>query len=215
MNNRAVFNKRLTGVNDNELDDFPTPPWATRAWMEILFRLYANNGQTVWECSSNRGYMVRPMQEFFSLGNVMASDVVPYLEFPFATVHDFLNVPIIPFGRHVDWIITNPPFIRAADFIERGLLLARVGVAVLVRTSFLEGVRRYERLFRDNPPNAIWQYVERVPMVQGRYDPVASTATSYCWLLWKKSMSRREPLQWIPPSKKRLIKPQDELCLVA
>ena len=196
----------------DELDDFPTPPWATRAFLEILFRLYANEGQTVWECSSNRGYMVRPMREFFSQSNVMASDKIHYLEFPQAQIFDFLGVPINPFGRPVDWVITNPPFIHAPSFIERGLLLAGVGVAMLVRTSFLEGIRRYNTLFKDNPPNAIWQYVERVPMVEGRYDPDATTATSYCWVIWKKTMSRREPLQWIPPAKKRLTRREDVLC---
>jgi hypothetical protein len=56
-----------------------------------------------------------------------------------------------PAPNSVDWIITNPPFWLAEPFILRALSLARVGVAILARTVFLESVGRYDALFRDNP----------------------------------------------------------------
>jgi len=59
-----------------------------------------------------------------------------------------------------------------------------VGVAVLVRSAFIEGVERFATLYDPNPPDYLFQHTERVPMVKGRYDPKASTATSYCWLVW-------------------------------
>ncbi len=40
----------------------------------------------------------------------------------------------------VDWVITNPPFRLAEDFVHRSLVVARQGVAVLVRTVFIESV---------------------------------------------------------------------------
>ena len=51
-----------------------------------------------------------------------------------------------------DWVITNPPFKIAEDFIFESLRVARVGVAMLVRTVFIESVGRYDRLFSQNPP---------------------------------------------------------------
>ena len=52
---------------------------------------------------------------------------------------------------------------------------------MLVRTQWIEGVERYEKLFRDRPPAIHAPFVERVPMVKGRWDPDATTATSYAW----------------------------------
>jgi hypothetical protein len=62
--------------------------------------------------------------------------------------------------------------------------VARHGVAVLTRTVFIESVGRFEKLFSQRPPLIVAQYVERVPMVKGRLDQKASTATGYCWLVW-------------------------------
>ena len=62
---------------------------------------------------------------------------------------------------------------------EFALDLASEGVAMLVRTQWIEGIGRYEKLFRDRPPTIFAPFVERVPMVKGRWDPDASTATSY------------------------------------
>ena len=48
---------------------------------------------------------------------------------------------------------------------------------MLTRTVFIESVSRYERLFQPNPPSRFAQFTGRVPMVQGRVDKKASTAT--------------------------------------
>jgi hypothetical protein len=48
---------------------------------------------------------------------------------------------------------------------------------MLVRTVFIEGVGRYERLFKPFLPAKVAQFTERVPMVKGRIDKKAPTAT--------------------------------------
>lgn len=54
---------------------------------------------------------------------------------------------------------------------------------MLTRTVFIESVGRYDRLFSINQPSHFAQFTERVPMVKGRLDRRASTATGYCWLV--------------------------------
>ena len=54
--------------------------------------------------------------------------------------------------QDVDWIITNPPFRLAEQFILKALNHATEGVAMLVRTSFLESIGRYSSLFSVRPP---------------------------------------------------------------
>ena len=105
--------------------------------------------------------------------DVHSSDVFDY---GFGSISDFLKVkPVVPY----DWVIANPPFRLAEDFIDRSLKIARHGVAMLVRTVFIESVGRYERLFKTRAPAIFAQFTERVPMVKGRIDRKASTATGY------------------------------------
>jgi hypothetical protein len=42
------------------------------------------------------------------------------------------------------------------------------------RTVFIESKGRYERLFKDTRPSQVAQFVERVPMVEGRLDRKAT-----------------------------------------
>lgn len=184
----------------DSLDDFPTPPWATRALCEHVLSPRSIAVKSVWEPACNRGWMARPLAEYF--GMVHASDIHDYGWEGQERVIDFLFPHSEP-PKGVDWIITNPPFRLAQQFIQRGLELAREGVAVLVRTSFLEGVGRYDALFSQAPPSTVAQFVERVPMVKGRYDPAASTATSYAWIVWGCGSSPTT-FRWIPPCRRKL-----------
>lgn len=187
----------------DSLDDFPTPPWATRAvceWITQNYRIDLSS-KSVREPCANRGYMVRPLSECF--GSVEASDVHDYG--CGYTVQDFLfPAPL----SETDWTFANPPFRLAEQFIHRAIDTSTEGVAVIVRSAFLEGVGRYERLFRHYPPSDILQFVERVPMVKGRYDPISSTATSYCWMIWHKDFPETG-MNWIAPCRKRLEREGD------
>lgn len=188
----------------DSLDFFPTPPWATRALCEHVLGGKARlSVRSVWEPACGMGHMARPLAEYF--GEVEASDIHPY---GFGALDDFLFVlkPIDP----PHWIITNPPFRLAAQFIEHAREIAAAGVAMLVRTAFLEGVQRYRELFSQTPPSVIAQFCERVPMVKGRLSQEATTATAYCWLVWHQwTPSQGTNFIWIPPSRKQLERPED------
>lgn len=188
----------------DSLDDFPTPPWATRALCERLLSIgEVLAPMTVREPAANRGFMARPLGDYFA--DVWPSDVHDYgVGYP---VRDFLFPGEI---EAVDWTITNPPFRLAEQFIVRGLSISRRGVAVLVRSAFIEGVGRYRDLFSQAPPTHVFQFTERVPMVKGRYDPRASTATAYLWLVWRQGDLQETRLSWIPPCRKALERDGDE-----
>lgn len=200
----AVMQQR--SESHDSLDDFPTPPWATRAFCEYLLKGEIIGTDTVWEPACNRGYMAKPLSEYFN--TVHTSDIHDYGWKGQHRVTDFLFPHSEPEDK-IDWIITNPPFRLAEDFIFRGLEVARKGIAVIVRTSFMEGVRRYNGIFKDSPPTYVAQYAERVPMHKARYDPNGTTATSYAWFVWKKGCDSNCQLKWIPPCKKRLMRSTD------
>lgn len=185
----------------DSLDDFPTPPWATRALCEWL-RVNQSQPLDLFSCrepAANRGHMVRPLAEYFR--TVEASDVHDYgAGYP---VSDYLFGPD---PSPVTWTITNPPFKLAEQFIRRALVSSEQGVAMIVRSAFLEGVGRYERLFSATPPSHVLQFTERVVMHKGKLAPKGSTATAYCWLVWMGGPTR---FAWISPCRKRLERASD------
>lgn len=184
-------------------DDFPTPPWATRALAEhILESKEALADMTCLEPACGRGYMSRPLQGYFK--SVKSADAFDY---GFGDVRDFLTYPYETDA--VDWVVTNPPFRLAEEFILRGMRVARKGVAILARTVFLESIGRYENIFLNSPPSKFAQFTERVPMVKGRVDPKASTATGYAWFVWEKGYNGEPRLMWVPPCRRKLERPDD------
>jgi hypothetical protein len=202
QNSYAVMSQRIRP--EAGLDDFPTPPWAVRGLVEhVIGELASLRHQTCLEPACGRGHTATALAEYF--GHVEASDVHPY---GFGAVDDFT------LSSHADgafdWVVTNPPFRRAEAFIMRALPIARRGVAMLSRTVFVESVGRYQRMFAPHPPSKVAQYVERVPMVQGRLDRKASTATGYAWLVWEKdTVSTATQFLWIPPCRKQLERDTD------
>lgn len=196
----AVMSQRIEPSDSP--DDFPTPPWATRALLEHVIEAASLGALSCLEPACGAGHMSKVLKEYF--GEVRSSDAHNY---GYGAVRDYLSFPYE--AKAVDWIITNPPFRLAEEFVLRSLDVARVGVAMLVRTVFLESVGRYERLFRIRPPSVFAQFVERVPMVKGRLDARATTATGYAWLVWGARTENETKVRWIPPCRRLLEKNYD------
>lgn len=195
------------------LDFFPTPPWATRA---LVHDVGIFEGQStrphIWEPAAGAGHMAKVLDEHARGGRVFGSDVHDYGAG--YAVGSFVGAgpDVIRNDYNFDWIITNPPFNLALEFAERGLREAKRGVALLVRSVWSEGGERYNRLFNQTPPAIIAQFSERVPMVAGRWDPKATTATSYAWFVWlvKDKPGHRTEFHWIPPgARARHTRPDD------
>lgn len=205
----AVMNRRHE--SRNSLDDFPTPPWAARALCKYVLHRFIPDGalknMTVWEPACNRGFLIKGLQDYFS--SIHATDIIDYGWKGQSAVQDFLFIDR-EYMKEVDWIITNPPFRLAEQFIKQSFMFSNFGCAMFVRTSFLEGVKRFHDLFSQFPPDVIAQFSERVPLIKGRYDPKASTATSYCWLVWSSRISNnKQQFIWIPPCRKELERDGD------
>lgn len=188
----------------NSFDFFATPPWGTRALCEAVLPHIGINPRDfcAWEPACGEGHMAEPLKEYF--GYVLATDIFDY---GYSSCLDFLDERTDCVS---DWIVTNPPFKASLKFTERALQLARVGVAIFIRTQWaIEGCERYQRLFRDRPPTLFAPFVERVPLCKGKWDPDGSTATAYCWLIWVKNRTPMPPF-WIPPGQRKLLtKPTD------
>jgi hypothetical protein len=193
---RAIMASRVEA--DDSLDYFPTPPWATRALIELVLedRCRSTSSDAVaWEPACGEGHIAEVLTEYFR--EVVASDIHDYGYGDH--VVDFLTCEQLARKDDADWIITNPPFADKSEaFVLRALKLAQVGVAMFVRLQWLETEGRYERIFSRIPPTLIAFFAERVNLCKGRWDPEGSTATAYIWLVWIKGKKPRAPF-WIPP----------------
>lgn len=222
---RAVVERRSEAPDS--LDFFPTPPWATRALLGVLGQIggYVWDECNVWEGACGEGHMAEVLREQFA--RVHASDVHDYG--CGYDVGSFIgvgaDVAMWPYGSRPNWFITNPPFNEAETFLDRALDVAEDGVAFLLRLSWLATQGRYERVYSQRPPSKILQFTDRVPMVKGRWDPDASTATEYAWFVWEQALRWRAmasnlpphaPVFWIPPgAPQRYSAPDDRARFAA
>lgn len=193
----AVCQQRHTPTKD--LDYFPTPPWATRALFEYV--LPEARDKHIYEPACGEGWMAETINEY---ARVHATDIFDY---GYGFKADFLSSGMG--SKQYDWVITNPPFNKAEEFIQQSRKVATKGCAMLVRTAFVETTGRYNRLFKDNPPTIFAPFAERVPMIYKKMDHKASSAMSTCWMVWKWDYCGDTIVKWIQPCKKELIKPED------
>lgn len=207
----AVMARRV--ATTDALDFYPTPPWATRALCRWLSSEYKLHDQSAWDPACGECDMVRPLQEYFK--TVRATDIASY-----KGGHECLDFLTCNIVRIADFIITNPPFTLAEEFALQALERSRLGVALLVRTAFLETIGRYERLFSVTPPTDILQFSERVVMHHGKLSQFGSTATAYCWVIFRKkdmAVVRRWPtvFTWIKPCRAELERDGDYPLVLA
>jgi hypothetical protein len=212
----AVMSQRHEDLDS--LDYFPTPPWATRALFEHILKpnfIYPQQPDddfvkyTCLEPACGAGHMAKVLEEYFP--EVMSCDIADYGQ---DRIADFLSKDV---NEEYDFIITNPPFNLAEEFVLKALPLAKESTAIFARTQFIESVGRYERLFKQNPPTIIAQFTERVPILKGRLSATASTATSYAWFIWESDQTLfknpfpkfKTEVQWIPPTRTKLEREAD------
>ena len=99
-------------------------------------------------------------------------------------------------------IITNPPYGLSTEFAIKALSLVKPGnkVAMFLRTLFLEGTKRYENLFKDNPPKTIYVFTNR--QVSDKNDDFnKGSAVSYSWFVWEKGWKGEPTIKWISSEK--------------
>ena len=124
------------GGERRAMDFYPTPPEVTVALLRFL---HIPRSSVIWEPAAGDGAMADVLERFGY--DVIRTDI--------QTGVDFLTAE----DRLCDWIITNPPFKGAEEFIRRA---ARTGkpFAFLLKCQYWHAAKRTQ-LFRDNTPSFI------------------------------------------------------------
>ncbi len=130
----------------------------------------------------NRGYR-----------DVVASDIAAR---GYGEVQDFFSFTRPLYGAQS--IVSNPPFSVASEFVLHGLSLVST-VAVLQRTAWLEGEKRYQRLFRHGHLARVLQFRSRVSMPPGGSQaPAKGGSVAYAWFVFRGEHQGAAELGWLP-----------------
>lgn len=174
MNRKA---SRINGGNSargrRESDYYPTPPEVTFA---LLDKLSISPIYTIWEPACGHGHMVRVMERMGY--RVIGTDI--------QSGTDFLTVPLLD----CDWIITNPPFVLAEQFVRRCWSHGKP-FALLLKTQYWNAAKRY-RLFQECHPVRIMPLTWRPDFTGG-----GGAMMDMAWCVWvpgSKSATIFEPL---------------------
>ena len=182
--------KRNNPLGDK--DFYPTPHWGTRALLEHVIQDYPLENQSVWECAAGQRDMSDVLEVYFK--DTLSTDI-----------NDEPSVDFLKSTKcETDWIITNPPFNIAVDFVQKCLeLKPKVGFAMFLRLAFLESKTRFNTIYKDNPPSITAVFTERVSLSKNLIDPNRGSSVAYCWMVWLAN-STTPQLKWIPPCKAEL-----------
>jgi len=123
---------------------------------------------------------------------------------------DFLDHIKDHSSHHPAYIITNPPFSLAQEFIEQAKKVATKKIAMLLPLNYLHGQKRYETLWQDTtfPLKKIY-VLSRYPMLTSsiREDGKFTTGMQvYAWYIWEKSYIGEPSIDWIDINKYVLTK---------
>lgn len=169
----------------SDLDYYGTSPQSTKALLKV-----ESFDNQIWEPACGHNLIVNVLRE--AGYTVKASDL-----FDYGYQDELLN--FLDFGgSFAGDIITNPPYALAAEFAIKALKVITPGhkVAMFLRTLFLEGTKRYDKLFKDSPPKYIYVFSNR--QVSDKNDDFThGSAVSYSWFVWEKGFTGDPIIKWI------------------
>lgn len=167
-------------------DFYPTPDWAT----ETLLDRHAMKGSSAFECCVGDGAISRVLQKRFrdcvwTNDIVMAGVIDQHYKLDAAEAKNWQEHWT---GFHgFDWVITNPPFNRAAEIVPLAYRYAQIGIAMLLRLSFLEPVEDRGAWLNQHPPTKLIV----LPRISFTGDGKTDSVTC-AWMIWEKQWARQE-----------------------
>lgn len=194
-NSKSVYSMLgATSHSENERekhDYYATDPLA----LEILLP-HIELPSVVWEPACGGGHLAEVILNRTD-SRVICSDKYKR-EYELDFQKDFLEMKRAPVG--CTCILTNPPYKYATEFVLKSLELLPSGgdIYMFLRTQFLEGKKRYNRIFHQFPPVKVFQFVSRIKAAKnGKFDDVGQNAVSYAWFWWKKDVYEETKIKWI------------------
>jgi hypothetical protein len=164
------------------LDAYQTPAWQTRV---LLQHVYISLDESIIEPCCGDGSITRVLQaEHDHL--VDTNDIDPRVE---ADAHiNAAGDALYEWAEEVDWVITNPPYTmpRCLIIVQHAVKNARVGVAMLLRLSFLEPTQARGAWLAQHPLTQMIVLPRTSYTGNGKTDSVTTA-----WMIWRTERRRK------------------------
>ena len=104
--------------------------------------------------------------------------------------------------KKVDWIITNPPYSLAKEFIDKSLAMTNKGVAMFLKIQFLEGQARRE-WFKNSSLKYVYVFSKRQDPFRNGDEVNPKTGKKwgstmcFAWFIWKHGYNGEPIIRWI------------------
>lgn len=194
-NTNSVY--KIIGASNHAVDgerqheDF----YATSEKVLDLFSKHYDIPKNILECAAGMGHLSEKLKQ---LGhNVTSWDIIGR-GYQLDKVCDFLEEKELP--KNCECILTNPPYILALQFVLHALELLQNGgqCIMFLKTTFLEGKERLEKLFKTQPPKYVYVFSQRqICAKNGDFENVKSSAVSYSFFVWEKGCTSEPIIRWI------------------
>ena len=181
-------NARSSGYARHENDWYVEPRYA----IDALLAAETFNGP-IWDPACGSGNIVNACRDhgYPAIGTDIVQRGGANL------LLDFLS-PDLP-TVHATHIITNPPFKPAVAFTIKALESVPGKVAILNRTAWLEGERRYIELFSRQHLTTVWQFRRRISMPPGDASVEARGGSiAFAWFVFRRDYYGSPSLGWLP-----------------
>ena len=95
--------------------------------------------------------------------------------------------------------ITNPPYKNINDWILHSLKVTEGKVYIFARIQLLESQRRYDLIFKDNPPRYVCPFVKRINCYRDDNEEFKKKASTICyaWFIWDKEYTGDTTVKWL------------------
>lgn len=191
-NANSIF-KIISASNHTDGDRADNDYYATEPKATQLLLDNEKFSDTVWEPACGGGYMAEVLKK--NGYRVIATDLI-YRGYGVEKSFDFLEETFDNFNGD---IVTNPPYNKALQFVQRALDNVKTGhkVAMFLKLTFLEGKSR-KQFFLDNPPKIVYVSSSRLICAKnGDFESINGSAVAYAWFVWEKGFSGDPIIKWI------------------
>ena len=175
-------------------DFYATPQDAVIRLLDKLKELNIELPNNIIEPSVGNGNIANILTE--NGYTITAFDIVDR-GYPGTIVKDFLTLDTRP--EEPIAIIANFPYKDIVQHVEKSLSLLNKGeyLICLTKIQFLESKKRYESIFKLNPPKYCFVFVKRVTCLKNNKEQDESGAVCYTWSVFEKGFKGAPSIYWI------------------
>jgi hypothetical protein len=163
------------------LDFYPTPGLLTWALLDSHRFVPWHNQATVLEPCNGEGAISDVLKESGLFRLVDTADIDETK--PAALTMDATDPQAWARMACYDWVITNPPFSQAPAILPLAFQNCRVGMAMLLRLSYLEPCDNRARWLAEHPPAKLIVFN---PRPRFRADTGGSDSVTTAWFIWHR-----------------------------